>query len=410
MIRRLTFSIALFGLLLSGCAQEAQQQAQGVARAAVGEDDLLYVWSFDADEQSSDFLAVVEADASTPDYGRVVDTVPVGFVGGAHHTEHRMPSGDSFFANSFLAGTTFVFGLEVPRRPLVRESFVERGPFAYPHSFERLPSGNVLATFQNQLGTLDAPGGLAELAPNGRLLRSASARDAADPQLRPYSLAVLPELDRVVSTTADMRGKRLATSVQIWRLSDLELLETLLLPPGPRGTEQQMPAEPRVLPGGRRVLVSTFSCGLFLLDGLDGTEPSARFVHSFPYEPPHRCALAISMGRYWIQTVPTSESLVVLDVDDPELPEVVQELWLGEDMRPHWIASDAVGRRVVATGRGAMEPRVVMLDFDPRSGHLEVDTDFGEPGAELPGLRFDRAEWPHGNTGSAVPHGALFLR
>jgi hypothetical protein len=29
-------------------------------------------------------------------------------------------------------------------------------------------------------------------------------------------------------------------------------------------------------------------------------------------------------------------------------------------------------------------------------------------GAEFPGLNFDRAEWPHGATGKAFVHGALF--
>lgn len=373
-------------------------------------DDLLYVWSFDADGQSTDFLAVVQADASSPEYGAVLDTVPVGLVGGAHHTEHRLPSGGAFFANSFAAGTTFVFDLGSPRRPAVKTSFAERGPFAYPHSFERLPSGNVLATFQNEVGTLLAPGGLAELDSEGHLIRSASARDAADEQLRPYSLAILPEIDRVVSTTADMRGQLLATSVQLWRLSDLELLETVLLPPGPLGTEQQMPAEPRALDDGRRVLVSTFSCGLFLLDGLAGPDVAATLVESFPYEPPHRCALSVRVGKFWIQTVPTAEALVVLDIETPERPVVVQELHLGDDMRPHWIAADAAGRRLVATGRGAMEPRVVVLDFDPERGRLSIDDGFGEPGDALPGMRFDRAEWPHEASGPAVPHGALFSK
>lgn len=415
--RRLAISL---GLVLLGCAPGAQSEPRlervgtaedaAVSSAAPAEDDLLYVWSFDADGESTDFLAVVQSDATSPEYGAVLDTVPVGLVGGAHHTEHRLPSGGAFFANSFAAGTTFVFDLAAPRRPAVKASFVERGPFAFPHSFERLPSGNVLATFQNEVGSIEEPGGLAELGEAGNLLRSASARDATDEQLRPYSLAILPEIDRVVSTTADMRGKLLATSVQIWRLSDLELLETLLLPPGPRGTEHQMPAEPRVLDDGRRVLVSTFSCGLFLLDGLDGPAPTASFVQSFPYESPHRCALVVRIGRYWIQTAPTSESLIVLDIEDPSQPEVLQELRLGDDMRPHWIAADASGRRIVATGRGAMEPRVVVLDFDPESGSLTVDEDFGEPGDALPGIRFDRAAWPHEASGPAVPHGALFLR
>ena len=31
-------------------------------------------------------------------------------------------------------------------------------------------------------------------------------------------------------------------------------------------------------------------------------------------------------------------------------------------------------------------------------------------GSSRPGLAFDRATWPHGATGTAVPHGTVFSR
>ena len=45
--------------------------------------------------------------------------------------------------------------------------------------------------------------------------------------IRPYSLAVVPQLDRVVTTSADMHGMKAGRSVQVWRLSDLALLHTV---------------------------------------------------------------------------------------------------------------------------------------------------------------------------------------
>ncbi len=321
-----------------------------------------------------------------------------------------MPDGDVFFANAFTAGTTFLFDTSSPRAPRVRASFLERGAFTFPHSFERLPSGHVLATVQN-LGDGDRePGGLVELDPEGAYSRDAEAANPADPELRPYSLTILPDIDRVVTTTADMRGRLRATSVQLWRLSDLELLETLLLPPGERGDENVMPAEPRVLGDGRSVVANTFSCGLYLLTGLDSAEPAATFLRNFPYEPPHRCALAVLIGRFWVQTVPTSEALVSLDLSDPSKPTVVQELTLGENYRPHWIAADRSGRRIVVTGRGDMEHRVLVVRLDPETGRMEIDTSFRDAGSGTPGVSFDRTSWPHGASGTATPHGALFYR
>jgi hypothetical protein len=50
-----------------------------------------------------------------------------------------------------------------------------------------------------------------------------------------------------------MHGMTLGRSVQVWRLSDLVLLHTVLLPPGPRGNEHQHPAEVRLLGDGKSV-------------------------------------------------------------------------------------------------------------------------------------------------------------
>ena len=51
-----------------------------------------------------------------------------------------------------------------------------------------------------------------------------------------------------------------------------------------------------------------------------------------------------------------------------------------------------------------------MLKFEPISGLLSIDTTFHEPGDDQhPGISFDRAEWPHGKTGTGVPHGSVFI-
>ena len=367
-------------------------------------DDVLYVWSWDTDQKSTDFLAVVDVDVDSSSYGTLLDTVPVDLVGGAHHTEHRMPDGGTFFANAFAAGTTFAFDVSLPSAPHVSSSFQGRGPYTFPHSFERLPNGNVLVTFQNRGDGNVEPGGLAELDAGGNYVRGADAADRdVVPDIRPYSLAILPELDRVVTTTADMRGQLQGRSVQIWQLSELRLLKTLVLPGGDRGDENVWPAEPRVLSDGRTVLVNTFSCGLYRLVGLDTDEPQATYLRNFPYEPPHRCALGIRTGEFWVQTVPTSESLVALDISDSARPQIVDELKLGDGYRPHWIAPDSDGDRIVATGRGEMVHRVVLVRFDTKTGQLALDPQFGE-------LSFERESWPHGDTGTATPHGAIFSR
>lgn len=43
-----------------------------------GQGAYLAAWTGDEDRADSDFLAIVDVDPSSPDYGRVVATVPVG--------------------------------------------------------------------------------------------------------------------------------------------------------------------------------------------------------------------------------------------------------------------------------------------------------------------------------------------
>ena len=202
----------------------------------------------DADAQQSDFLAVVDLDPASPSFAKVVATVPTGVKNGkSHHTEHQMPPGGILFANGFGAGQTWLFDLRQPRKPTIRASFTDAGPMMHPHSFVRLPGGNILATFQMIGHDNAAPGGLAEIDNKGRIVRTAPLTGLpAGEFVRPYSLAIVPKLDRIVTTSTDMHTDGAARSVQIWRLSDLKYHSTVLLPPGPRGTRRRRgPRVPR---------------------------------------------------------------------------------------------------------------------------------------------------------------------
>ena len=222
----------------------------------------LFVWTTDADSIDLNFLAVLDARRDSPSYGRVLATLAVPTSGHTrgHHVEHRMPVGGMLFANDFGTGKTYVLDLRDPLRPAVADSFVAAGDLTSPHSFERLTNGHVLATFQNRgPGNRDV-GGIAELDARGRMVRQGSAA-AGDVYIRPYSLAVVPALDRVVTGSADMRGAGDSRVVQVWRLSDLTLLRTIPIP-----NEWGSAAEPRVLADGRTVLVATFGCSLLRIE------------------------------------------------------------------------------------------------------------------------------------------------
>lgn len=368
----------------------------------------LYVWAGDADKKTSDFLAVIDVTPQRPTYGRVVASVAAGAVGTTpHHTEYDLSESGFLFANGFNSGKSFLFDVRDPMRPKVVRAFDEIDGYMHPHSFVRLPNRNVLVSFHHKHGELG--GGLVELNNDGHVVRAVSAIDPSAPDvlIRPYSIAVLPRLDRLVTTSSPMsflEGSGIA--VQVWRMSDLKLLKTIRLTPGSRGYGHEDPQEPRVLADGKTVLVQTRSCGLHRVTGLDTDTPRAEPVYTFAGG---LCGVPIVVGNYWIEAVPSIGGLVVLDVSNSARPVKVSELSLGANQFTHWLAWDEAGSRIILNS-GGQDSRLFMLKFDRKTGEVTVDNDFRNAGSTRLGFSMSDIAWPHGFRGTGLPHGAVFSR
>lgn len=416
------FVLVVTGLLSAGETQSMNPVSQGSS--------YIFVWAGDAAHKATDFLAVVNAQPLSPDYGRIVATAPVG-VGGTmpHHTEYEFPSSNVLFADGWVAGQTFIFDLNQPLRPLVIGNFKDRAGYSFPHSYVRLPNGNLLGTFQSHSVGYAPGGGLVEVDEKGNVVRSSSALDpAVDKDLIwPYSLAVDPKLDLVITSSTPMGwpdwkpippgswplkqvNDQVTSQVQIWRLSDLKLLKTITLT-DPANKHNRWPAEPRVLPDGS-IYVNTFSCGLYLMKDVTTPQASAQQVYSFPGGGGSMgtiCAVPVVVGHYLIQTVGALPGLITLDISHPEKPVEVSRLVLDTQFAmPHWLAADRNSNRLVLTGDD--QDWLLVLLIDPATGALTLDKTFHEPGSTTPGISFNRTDWPHGKNGPAVVHGALFGR
>jgi hypothetical protein len=409
---RLTSRLALFALVVS-------------PRLVLGQSSYLFVWA--GGRAGNEMMATIDATPGSATYGRVVASASTGTTGMPHHTEPEFPASGHLLANDFHAGRTWLFDLRDALHPRILTSFGDVAGYSHPHTFVRLAGGRVLSTFQYRAaakGSADSgdmrdgmsgmeehvTGGLVEMDEFGRPSLSGSAADTTiqDRMLYPYSVLPIPSMDRAVSTTTDMdHADTIATSqwVQIWRLSDLKLLTTFALPPGPRGDENKYTGESRLLAGGRSVYIHTFNCGLYLLRNIESGRPTAKFVKGFEGTD---CGVPILTGHYWLQTVPDAHSLVALDISDPEHPREVSRVNVGADEYPHWIAIDARKRRIVlnSAGRGS---RLFIIDFDPATGALTLDTRFRDAGSDRPGISLTGSNWP-GFTGMVVPHGAVFSR
>jgi hypothetical protein len=408
-LRTVRLTILLLGSVATMGAAQAAKPAS-----------FLYVWAGDADTLESDFLAVIDTRPGSPTFAQVVTTLPVGARGtGPHHTEHQLERDQVLFANGFAAGRTFRFDLSQLGKPRLLGSFTELGGYSFPHSFVQMENGLLLGTFQGRGAKNVPPGALVELDREGRLVRAGSARAPGvdSLQLRPYSLAVLPALDRVVTTSTDMLADY-GAHLQVWRLSDLTLLQTVELPATGGGDghlhhaamtskkedHHLFPGEPRVLADSRTVLLGTFTCGFYRVSDIDAPSVRVEFLLAFGGE---NCAVPVLVDSWWIQTVPDEHALVALDVSDPAHPREVQRVTFDSTFAPHWMAYDAGGSRLVVDDGKA---RVMLVQFDRRTATLRIDEAFRDPGSAAAGLDFGRPRWPHGPSGAAIPHGAVFSR
>jgi len=168
-----------------------------------------------------------------------------------------------------------------------------------------------------------------------RVVRSASSADPAFPDalLTPYSLVVLPELDRVVSTNSSMHDDDIFKGVtfQVWRLSDLKLLETSYFDVGKNRYAHISPEEPRLAPDGS-IFVQTLGCGLERITGVRTDEPRSQLVHTFPG---NWCGVPTIVGHFLIQSVPATNGLIVLDITNGAEPVEVSRLKISDTFKPH---------------------------------------------------------------------------
>jgi hypothetical protein len=296
----------------------------------------LFAWAGDRAGKGEDFIAVIDADPASADYGRLVASAASGIrTQQAHHTEYWMPESGLLFANDHMAGRTVVMDVRDPLHPQFHASFGDIGGFSHPHSFLRLPNGHGLASFQFE-GNMDhgmgdtagmplvmpntevraakgMHGGIVEINEQGHLVRAASTVDPARPDalLMAYSLLPMPDIDRVVVTNSSMRDEDMTGhTYQVFRLSDLKWLSTNDLDSVPGRYGEVNPEEARRGPDGA-VYVQTTGCGIERITAIASNHPRSKLVYQFPGS---FCGVPSIVSHYLIQTVRLTHAVVVLSL------------------------------------------------------------------------------------------------
>jgi hypothetical protein len=189
------------------------------------------------DPPGPDFLAVINADRNSPDYGKVVNTATVGPLveNEPHHMQYIWHKGDAIYAGGLFSSVTYVF--DVSKLPEIQLSGValptDTPCGSIPDAFWTLPDGTAYGTYmggpvapgacsysdgETRLGNGygGSPGEIVHLSPKGEVLSESPAASASseDPTLcpnyppipgqatcaNPHGIQVRSDLERMVTS------------------------------------------------------------------------------------------------------------------------------------------------------------------------------------------------------------------
>ena len=396
------------------------------------EGDYLYVWTGSEDTTSPDFMAVIDTRPESPLFGQVISTarIPASDTF-PHHMEMSLHNDNKLMANSFMANKNWRFDFRDPARPFVlgeSESLSNKG-FGFAHSFARLPNGDVVASLQQGP---NGHGGLGVFDPKtGKLLKAVSSQDPTKPNIKvlTYGVETIPERNLIVTSSFNMDMKDPVPSlVQLYDINTLEFLESFVpeealdecgtQPPTKR--EAQLTFEIRKFANNKKIgaVINTYNCGYYFLDL---TEKPYKLHRACPiHNEKDGCAVpALAHGRFLVMPIENDHSLTVMDLQpDPLHPKKVDRFYF--DPRffghywPHWATFENKRSRVATSDftdpeQSKPDGTVYMFHLHPKTGKLTLDTTFKSSDSKNPGVRFRKlTQWPHGETGPAIPHGLAF--
>ncbi len=196
------FLVGLLLLTAAAVTPYALDESVFVKNLKAGQQEkLLYVWTRDADQKESDFLAVVDVDPKSGTYGKIVNTVPTGSAANEAHHFGYTESADRILGAGMFTNKLFIYDVAAnPRSPKLLRT-VDLNPTGYsgPHTMYAIPGGVMLA----MLGKVDGggPGALVQIDNDGNFKQ---AWPVVQPDGKPgfmYDVGIKPEMNRMVTSS-----------------------------------------------------------------------------------------------------------------------------------------------------------------------------------------------------------------
>ncbi|HEY2924843.1 MAG TPA: selenium-binding protein SBP56-related protein [Candidatus Eisenbacteria bacterium] len=329
-------------------------------KAAPKMEQYLYIWAGDQAHKAPDFLAVVNFDSTSQDYGKVMTTVPLPDSGGTWNEPHHVGlSGDGTTLAcggllSVLKGQKeiYFFDLTDPKAPKLAGA-ADPPLSGVADEFYPLEGGGFLVTMMGGAQGM-APGRVAEFDAGRNLVAEHPAEPPTD-GFNPHGISVRPDLNLMVtsdficpsSTLHAVKGDlMLRGSVRVWDFQARKILRSVPVGKG-AGT-----IDVRLIPGdptGRAYTAGMVDDSLYLIDTQAGT---AKAVFDFSTIAkggwPQLMRLTRDGKRLFV-TMNTAGKVVMLDTTNPEQPALLKAVDLGPNSGPHYLALSPEETRLIVT-------------------------------------------------------------
>jgi selenium-binding protein 1 len=340
-----------------------------------------------------DFLAVIDFDRSSPDYGKVLETVPLpppGNIGNEPHHCHTSIDQTILACGGLLSvlkgqNDIFFFDISDARNPKFLKS-THAPNSSITDDFLPMPGGGFLVT---NMGSASggAGGRVVEFDKDLNLVAEHPSVLPADGGFNPHGVdadfarnrLVTSDFVNPVTTLNAFAGDlQLRSSVRFWDLERRTITRSVFLPDN-AGT-----MDVKLIPGdnrGRAVTVNMFTGLMYTVDPTDGS-----YVQSFDMADviPHVDTpvpggmpglLAVPRGgRRVITATLMAGQVVMLDITNPKKFKQVSVVSFGKDTGPHSVHLTHDDKRLVVTDYFLNQDDVgkVHLDGDHKVHVLDV--------------------------------------
>ena len=353
----------------------------------------LYIWASDQAHVAPDFLAVIDFDRKSPDYGKVLRTVPLpppGNIGNEPHHCHTSPDETILACGGLLSvlkgqNDIFFFDVTDARNPRFLSS--TRAPnSSITDDFLPLPGGGFLVT---NMGSASggAGGRLVELGKDLNVVAEHPSVLPADGEFNPHgidadfkrNLLVTSDFINPVTTLNVFPGDiELRSSLRFWNLASRTITRSVFLPDN-AGT-----MDVKLIPGdnrGRAITVNMFTGLFYSVDPTDGSYEQAFDASTVtphvdtPVPGGMPGLLAVPRGgRRLIYATVMAGQVVMLDITNPKRFAQLSVVSFGQDAGPHSVHLTHDDKRLVVTDYFLNQDDIgkVHLDGDHKVRVLDV--------------------------------------